>query len=317
MPSRAEGRRLLVVLGPTEPSFWPWLRAELGSSGFAVEPLTLAASPPNPAEIEQITLRERGVIGLAPLETGAGLEIWLVDPTTHQLTFRELILGLYKPEEAPDVIALRMVETLRATLMDVEAQHGLSAPPPPPAAPPPPRVEPPRPTRVSLGLGGGATFSPGGVGAVGYFDASLAWALSSRFSLTLDGALTPTGATLRGSEGSANIAWYAAGAALSFCVTDPTAPLRLRSGAGAFVTWTTLLGQATDPLENRRTHTVSAVPHVDLGVRWSLTERVGLGVDASAGFSAPGVAIDFAGREVATWGQPLWIGRLSLETALD
>jgi hypothetical protein len=314
-PSRAEGRRLLVLLGQKDPAFWPWLRAELGSSGFAVEPLSVASLPPSPAEIEQLAQREGGVIGLSPLEAGAGIEIWRVDPVSHKLGFRELLLGLYKPEEAPDVIALRMVETLRATLMDIETERA-SAPvaePPPPS----PVPKPAAPARLWLGLGGGGAFSPGGVGAVGYLDWSLAWPLSSRFSLALDGALTPTGATVHGPEGSAHIDWYLAGAALSFCVTNPKAALRLRSGAGAFVAWTTLLGQAVEPLENRRAHSVSAVPHVDLGLRWSLSERVGLAADGAAGLSAPGVAIDFAGREAATWGRPVWLGRLSLEAALN
>ena len=48
------------------------------------------------------------------------MEIWVVDRITAKTVFREVILGLYDPREAPEVIAIRVVETLRATLMEVE-----------------------------------------------------------------------------------------------------------------------------------------------------------------------------------------------------
>ena len=51
-------------------------------------------------------------------------------------------------------------------------------------------VAPPRPSRFQLGLGGGCAFSPGGVGALGFLQASLSLALPSRFSVVLDAALT-------------------------------------------------------------------------------------------------------------------------------
>jgi hypothetical protein len=318
VPSYAEDRRLLVLLGPSEPAFWPWLRAELGSSGFKAQAASPVTFPPSVAEIEQLAAREDVVVGLAPLEAGAGIEIWLVDRASGKLTFREVILSLYKPGEAPDVISVRMVETLRATLMEVEQQRQLAEASPPralpaPAAPP----APVRPSRFSLSLGGGAAFSPGGVGALGYLSAAFAWRVGTRLSLALDGALSPADTTLRGPEGDARINWYLAGVSASFCATDPSAPLRLRSGAGVWLAWLAALGQAEALEENRRTLSLSAIPHLDLGLHWSLTRRLGLGLDGSAGFSAPQDRLDFAGREAATWGRPLWLGRLSLETALD
>jgi hypothetical protein len=318
VPSRAEDRRLLVLLGPSEPAFWPWLRAELGSSGFKAQPSTPVTFPPSVAEVEQLAVEQDVVVGLAPLEAGAGIEIWLVDRASGKMTFRQVILGLYKPDEAPDVISVRMVETLRATLMEVEQQRQLAEASPPRALPARATPSAPvTPSRFTLSVGGGAAFSPGGVRALGYLSAALGWRLDARLSLALDGALTPVDTTLHGPEGDSRINWYLTGVSASFCATDPTAPLRLRSGAGVWLAWMTALGQANVPLENRRTLSVSAIPHVDLGLRWSLTRRLGLGLDGSAGFSAPGLRIDFAGREAATWGRPLWLGRLTLETALD
>jgi hypothetical protein len=315
--SQAEGRRLLVLLAPQEPVFWPWLRAELGSSGFAVRARNVAVLPPGPQEIEVLATRESTSIGLSLLETGNGIEIWLVDPLSHRLAFRELILGLYQPTESPDVIAVRMVETLRATLMELAQEHRTSEPVPARSHELSAAPATPARSRFTLGVAAGGAFSPGGVGAIGYLDLSLGWAISSRFGLLVDAALTPIASRVRGAEGTANLDFGWAGAALSFNVTNPNAPLCLRSGAGAWLALLGVTGQAVAPYENRRTFSLSTVPHVDLGLRWSLTRRLGLGADLSAGFSTPGMAIDFAGREQATWGRPLWLGGLSLETSLD
>ena len=303
----------MVLLGTTEPKFWPWLRAELGASGFAVQAKKLATLPPSPSAIEEAARSESAAIGVAPLEAGSGVEIWLVDPVTHKLAFRELILGLYQPNDAPDVIAVHVVETLRATLIELGQRRFDAPPPPPPVVAMAPRLPP----RWTLGVGAGAAFSPGRLGSFGYLNLSLGWALTSRFSLLVDAALTPFSAELRGSEGAAAVDWRSAGAALRFCVTDPKGPFRIRSGAGAWLSVMTLRGQAAAPFENHRLSKVSAVPHVDLSVYFSLTDRLGIGADAAAGFAVPAVEVDFAGREQTTWGRPLWHGQLMLETSLD
>jgi hypothetical protein len=95
------------------------------------------------------------------------------------------------------------------------------------------------------------------------------------------------------------------------------APVRLSSGAGAWVSVMTLTGEADAPYVNKRAQIVTVVPHLDLGLRLKLANPLVLFVGLSGGISAPSVSIQFAGREVATWGRPLLLGSLSLEAALD
>jgi hypothetical protein len=304
----------VVLLGPTEPKFWPWLRAELGSSGFSVQARKTVTLPPTPSAIEDAARGASAAIGVAPLEAGAGIEIWLVDPVTHQLAFRELILGLYQPNEAEDVVAVRMVETLRATLIELgQRRVGVEAQP---QLRPVATFRPP-PPRWTLGIGGGSVFSPGGLGGVGFFDLSLDWAVTPRFSLLVNGGLTPFSTELRGSQGTTSVDWRWAGAALSFCVTSPKLPVRLRAGAGAWLSLMTLNGQARAPFESRQLDVMSAIPHLDLGVHGSVSHRLGVGFETSVGFSAPAVQVNFAGHEQTTWGRLLWHGRLLLEIPLD
>jgi len=78
-----------------------------------------------------------------------------------------------------------------------------------------------------------------------------------------------------------------------------------------------LARQAAAPYVNTPAEFVSVFPHLDEGVRFALTPTLGRGAGVSVGVSEPGASVRFAGREVATWGRPRWIGSLGLEAALD
>lgn len=115
-----ESRRILVMLEQTKPAFVSRLRAELASLGFGVTVGTPSNFPPGRSEIEQLAQAERATAGLLLIEAGGGVEFWVIDPATGRTTFREVILGFYESREAPEVVAIRVVETLRATLKDVQ-----------------------------------------------------------------------------------------------------------------------------------------------------------------------------------------------------
>ena len=171
--------------------------------------------------------------------------------------------------------------------------------------------------RYTLAVGGGGAFSPGGVGATGHLDLALRFTVVPRLSIALDGAFTPVRTKLRGPEGDANVAWYVAGVSFGFCASDPAAPVRFRSGAGVWLGWLNVSGQAAPPYVNTHADVVSIIPHLDAGLSFSLTRVVSISTGVSLGISAPPASIRFAGREVATWGRPLWMGGLALESALN
>jgi hypothetical protein len=268
--------------------------------------------------MEQLARQEHTELGLVMMEAGAGVEFWVFDPSTGKSTFREVILSLYDPHDAPEVIAFRVVETFRATLLDLE--HA------PPRAPEPepkavaPEVEPPatqKPERFTLALGGGGAYSSGGVGAAAHLDTSLAWAATSHFSFAADAVLTPAATKLRGQEGEASVSWYLAGLSLRLQPTVPGSLVRFRSGAGVWLAVMNLGGQAAATYASTPSQFVAAIPHLDLGLRLGMTDRLGLAFGVSGGVSAPGASIRFANRQVATWGRPLGLASLALEVPLD
>jgi hypothetical protein len=310
-------RRILVMLENTRAALLPRLGAELASSGFGVDVVTPSAFPLSRQEMEQLGRQEHASLALVMMEAGAGIELWVLDPATGKSTFREVILSLYDPRDAPDVIAIRVVETFRATLIDLERAQ------PAPEAEPKPElvVEAPAttrsPPRFTLAVGAGGAYSWGGVGIMPELNGSVAWTATPRFSFALDGALTAATTKLRGPEGEADIGWYLAGLSMRFTATNPDAIVRLRSGVGAWVAVMHLDGHAAATYVSTPSTFVSAIPHLDLGLRVALTSRLGLAANLSGGASIPGTSIRFADRQIATWGRPLWLAGVAVEAPLD
>jgi hypothetical protein len=309
---------MLVLIDKSKPAFLQRLVAELESFGFDVVVLTPSILPPDRAEVEQLSQREGATVDLVLVEAGGGLEMWIADPSTGKTSFHEVILGLYESTDAPETTAIRLVETLRATLIEYASPRNVAPPLPPRRAPevalPPPAT---RAARITIAGGGGGTYSPGGIGVMGYLNLSLRLKIATRFDVAIDGALTPTRAELQGPEGQANVGWYMAGVSAGFFASDPTAAIRFRSGAGVWVSWMSLSGQAAASYVNTGADLVTAIPHIDAGLHASMTPNLGLAAGISMGISVPEASIRFAGREVATWGRPLWIGGLALEFAFD
>ena len=305
--------RIIAVLEQSNAPFLPRLRGELAAAGFDLIVVSPASWPPTRQDIERITQREGAIAGLSLIQAGGGVEIWVVDRVTNKTVFREVIEGA--DDSHQDSIAIRFVETLRATLMEVEQPHSSRG-----DVAPPPEVHQllkHPPSHFALSLSGGAQHSPGGLGTVGFVGLSVTGSPTPHFGLAVDGLLTPGRVKLRGPEGQASIGLFLFGASLRFCPVDPAGRLRLWLGAGGWVGVVTMTGEAVGPYLNARATTVSFIPHLDVGVRLSVTRHVSLGATTTGAISVPSVVVEFADRQVATWGRPLGFGALVIETTLD
>jgi len=309
-----EGRpKIIAVLEHANDGFLPRLQGELRSSGFDLVVVSPPRWPPTRQEIERLTRDEGAIAGISLIQAGTVVEMWVVDRVTSKTVYREVI-GV-TDDHPEDSIALRFVETLRATLMEVEQPR---SPEGEVAAPPEVQVLLTRTTsRFAVSLGGGAGYSTGGIGTTGHIGLSLVGMYSPRFGLVLDGSLTPGRAKVEGTEGQASIGLFLVGASLRFVPIAPSGRVRFLLGGGAWVGVMTMAGEAVAPYVNKRATSTSVLPHLDVGVLFSVTRRVSLGTNLSAAISAPSIGVVFADRQVATWGRPLWLGSLVIETTLD
>jgi len=319
-PARAADRPTIVAVVDEEwASILPRLRAELASAGFKV----VVLAPPRPAldrrELEQLAQREGATGALSLLRSQLGPQVWVVDPVSCRTVFRDDISGFVN-EDRSDAIAVRMVETLRATMLLVESPRTppAEAPPQREIVVPPPLLPPPLPaSRWALRVTGGAGYSVGGVGVTDHVGGSLVWRPTPRLRLAIDGAFTPVSAKVSGPEGRASLGLYFAGVAFGYSLLDPRAAVRLRSGAGIWLSVMTMNGEAQSGYLNDHATVVGVVPHADFCFDIPLSRRIAVGVGFSLGTSAPGAAVQFAGRRIATWGRPFGLAAVAVESSLD
>ena len=137
VPARAAERGTIVaVVDDNWEVILPRLRAELVSAGFN---LLVVRSPhfhPDRKTLEQLAHEEGAMGGLSLVSSQLGPEVWVVDRATGHTIFRDDLMGFGDRARA-DAVAVRVVETLRATLLQVENTRTITEAPEPNA----PRIE--------------------------------------------------------------------------------------------------------------------------------------------------------------------------------
>jgi hypothetical protein len=313
----AAGPLIVVVIDDEWAPSLPRLRAELASAGFRLLLAPPSMWPVDRSELEQIARQQGAVGGVSLLGSQPSPQVWVIDPASGSTIFDDVIAG-FSDRDQRDAIAVRVVETLRASFLRVEdKQHAPQAGPlsvsTPATIPPEARSRPPR---FALRVAGGAGFSAGGLGPTDHVGAALIWQATRAIRLVVDGAFTPVAVHPSGPEGEASIGMAFAGVSGRYCFAN-VATLRPRLGAGAWLSVITMNGSAAGGFPNRNVWFATAIPHIDGEIDFPLGRRLAVGLALSVGFSAPGAAVHFAGRPVATWGRPFAMGLVAVEYSID
>ncbi len=107
------------------------------------------------------------------------------------------------------------------------------------------------------------------------------------------------------SEGSAKFTTWLAGGSADWRLSTEASPWAVSLGAGAAAAWVGTKGDAKAPLLSSSGAGVTAAPFLEArGARDLGTPNVHLGIEGMLGATFPGVGIQFAGAEVASWGRP-------------
>lgn len=304
------------------------LRAEFEASGFEVVLAdTAKAGPPRALEEAAARAGAAAAVRVTPSE-GGGLEVWVADRITGKLLLREVVGGGGERPE-PGMVALRAVELLRASLLELASRTPPRGPLPPPAklradvrravaldvAESSEGASPSPPERFAVGVGAAAGLGPGGVPPSADVAFSARWMALPRLGVRLV-LLAPLAApAVEGAEGSARVGVLVAGAGGHLELGSEGSALGASVGAGVGAVWARMDGEARAPFVSSSDDVLSALPYVELGARAELAARVGLRAGLLAGVAAPRPVVRFAGREVASVGRPLLVPSLMLEVA--
>lgn len=306
----ADEARVVLVAESDQDALAARLAAEIRSIGF--EPVVVRPAGQDREALEAAARRSEAFAAARVLRTTEGVEVWVVDRVTGKTTIRRVAAG-GRAEEA--IVAMRTVELLRGSLLEIRMPHTAGEVPAPSAVEAVVAadlgVRPAR--RLWLGAHGAVAASPGGVPATAAALVTASWGARA-WGVDATALVPVAPAHLAAVEGHARVRVAMAGLGVRRHWA-PAARLRGAAGAGAVVTWLQMDGSAADPaLEGRRDRVLAPAPYLraDGGIQLARWARVGVGVIAGATVPA-WPAIAFAGRRVASWGLPFVVAGVGLE----
>ena len=289
--------RVTIVAASTEDPLITALRGELGTLGFEAGAHAEPDESVSFAELRDIASAEgvAAAIWIAP--DRSEVVVWVDDRGKGRAIVREL------PTEAEgatdEVIVLRVVELLRASLREAEADQ--TAPEPEPLADPHPPLDPePEPRRRwAADLGPAVAGAPGGIGASAHVAASIRYMPHPKIGVRL-AALAPTlGPRVEAQGGSARIsvAQIVAGPHVAFRhhkrVVQPDA------GLAVGLSIVRVDGRAEAPLVGQTDHVLGFTGRLGAGVAFVVAPMVAIRLDAAIGVTLPGPQVAFEDRTVA------------------
>jgi hypothetical protein len=326
--------RLVLVPSGVDGALVERLRAELAAMGFAVS----VAGPAHPIARDALEDAARAgaavaAVGITPAR--AGIELWIVDRVTGKTLLRDVAEA---GADRDTTVALRAVELLRASLLELDAPHpsrgetpapaeiraiaGLPAPappaPPPVSTSPPASASPPASLRplFALGIAPAIVGSPGGLAPFPALDVGVRAWLHPRVAAGIFGLVPLATLPTSGPEGSSETR-------IALVATDVRVSLAPRgarwvptAGAGVALVWLHTAGSASPGYVDLSNDGLTAAPFLRPGLGFSLSERLRLRADGLAGVTLRRLAVDYAGRVVARWGDPLLAASLGVEVDL-
>jgi hypothetical protein len=281
--------------------------AEIRASGLAVKDVQGAPSTGPDSDVA-LQSRLAQAIGAVEIDAAAGqVWIWTVDESSGQIVLRSVV----RLSDDPAVVALRVVEALRASLKELNWFAPRKFEPPP--APAPDRASAPAAAtpRLSATLGpaiawGGSQFG-GSLEGLG----SVYWLWAPRWGAELLGVFPLTDAQRAVSAGSGTLAFgLVAGGIRARPLMASWCALDVSLGIGAAVIRTK--GFPNAGFSGSDSTTWVAAPYARIGYAVSIAPHFWLLADVVGSFAIPRPSFTFAG-EAASWGTPLLLASVGVE----
>jgi hypothetical protein len=323
-----EAPRIILIAPTSDDRISLRLQAELRALHFDVPEIEVAPDPPSRAQLEDAARRNEAVAAVRIVPSKTGVEVWIVDRITGKTVLREMVTTAGGAASRDATIALRVVELLRASLMELDAARppqGDMEPPPlirelmapprvtPPAAAPTATLAPPAPPAFSIELGPAAVLSPGGFGPSGGVSAAVYYHPAEPFGACLIALIPVLPASVSGPEGTTTARIGLLGGGLRGTWTPAGSAWALMLGGGLTALWLHLDGQPSPHFAGTSTNLFSAAPYLRAGVGLTVAPRLRVRADGLVGASLPPTLVRFGERLAAVWGVPLFAPTLGVE----
>lgn len=289
------------------------LRAELAIAGF--ESTILDESVSSDRESLERAARSSGSFAAIAVVRRAGLDadLWVADRVTGKTAFRRVRFEAESPDAAA-IFAIRAVELLRASLLELTELHPSRGELPPTEKMrdwvAPSRAEAPTSATYEVHAGAAAVASPGGIPAGAALALGLSWKPLPWWAGCIEG-WGPVIGHLEHPEGAATVDQEAV---MVFARLEPVRSPALepfgRVGIGAYHLGAE--GHANAPYSGRYGQVWSAAGGVGLGLRSSRLRPLSIMASLDALFMTPRPGVKFADETIAVGGRPTLVGQLGV-----
>ncbi len=316
----AETKIVVLSLGSCCPDeAWPEAEKaavqELQGFDFTVEVVDGTAVSEKDRRIELLeTAQEHDAIcalRIVRLTEGGGVDLWIIDRITGKMVYRQIPLDVAQGSQSAAIVALRVVELLRASLLELELPDVT-----PQITPSPPVVElvdrdrdrPEGP--VGLLTGASLLGSFEGAGIQGAINWIVNYRPIPRLAVELEGLVSFASQNIRDDNRSASFDLAAVRTwLLWFIIPHGVVRPVLGAGGGMLVPW----AQEIKDGKAKKRYGLVAYVGGTLKVVFAFTRTFWLRVSVAAGTALPEVRIRFNDEKVAYFGMPLIEGQLLLE----
>ena len=295
----ANAATIAVLCAPGD-RFGLRLVAELESLGFRAVVLDPSTEPASRAALEASARGAGAIAAIRAVPSERGVEVWIADRVTGKTVLRDPANDRGTPE-LDDALALRVVELLRASLLEIalptpsrgevpatpEIREKMRVPEQIDAAPPSPRSPP----RLRLSLAPGLLLSPGGFGGSGSLALGLDWMPSDHLGLCALAAIPLTSARVEGSQGSADLTVFLAGGGARFLFASRASAWSPSTDLGLLAVSLHSAGTAGAGFVASSPSTVTAAPFARVGLAFAPTPTLRLRADLLAGVVVPAASI--------------------------
>jgi hypothetical protein len=264
------------------------------------------------------------------------IEIWVVDLVTGKTVQRSIEWRLKQGRSSPRVLAMRVIELLRASFREVAPssqppQEGEVKPSSAVRAmagaaendggkqPKKGKVQMPSPEKISplsLRLGLSVEAGSGGIKPSVHALVGLNWLFSDPWGIATY-LLAPTvSVTLAREKGSADILISSIGIGPYYLFSAPASSWRPDIGLAIASIACYMEGKSVDPFNSKSTVATSAAFFSRIGLSVRATSRIGIRAEALVGSVVPRIVVRFADQDQARWGRLYGVGTLGLDIVL-
>lgn len=297
------------------------LRAELTLIGLEVEVVQSNATTEaeQRAELVQVAREKKAVASLRIQRvegSSDGVDLWVADRITSKTTTRRLSLENTSTSDAVTIIAVRAVETLRASLLElrmvdrskletepseeIDEIVGSTA-----------LEEPVRGGFLGIGVGAAIIGSPGGVGPRGGFDLMLSWLPLPPLDLEINAQLSPLGARVATENGKSTFDYgLFRGWAYWQILPDGWVHPFVGIGGGVLVAW----AEGSTAGEGLSSEDLTWCGYLGAAARigFDITDHFQISAGAKVGALVPEIQIRRNEHELARFGRPIIEGELGV-----